>query len=144
MSTEPTRPAEHVIGPDDLCPCGQPQEGSGYCSYACFSEFEMGAPLMDADVPRPPAVEPVEPLTPSVGGTGSRTGEREAQGSAQAADLLDVVRDTHTQCDCDECLGKIAAAVLTAAAGSLRQLGHVAAADRLASTAKDLTEGATS
>ena len=46
--------AEHVLTPDDRCPCGQPQEGSGYCSYGCFSKFEMGstvepaAPLSDA------------------------------------------------------------------------------------------------
>jgi hypothetical protein len=48
MSTEPTR-AEHVLGPDDLCPCGQPQEGSGYCSYPCFSKYEMGAPLLSRE-----------------------------------------------------------------------------------------------
>jgi hypothetical protein len=84
MSTEPTRPAEHVITPDDRCPCGQPQEGSGYCSYACFSKYEMGSPLMDAETPRLPAVDAPQPLTPSVGGTGSRTGGLKAQGSAQA------------------------------------------------------------
>jgi hypothetical protein len=100
--------------------------------------------------------------------TETGTGGLKAQGSAQAiellprddqngdalegdlieqephADLLDAVRSVHRSCDCDDCLGEIAAAVLEAAAASLRRLGHTAAADRLASTARDLTEGATS
>jgi hypothetical protein len=32
--------AEHVLTPDDKCPCGQPQEGSGYCSYECYSKHD--------------------------------------------------------------------------------------------------------
>ena len=32
--------AEHILTPDDRCPCGQPQEGSGYCSYECYSKFD--------------------------------------------------------------------------------------------------------
>jgi hypothetical protein len=134
MSTEPTSP-------------GSIERGRAIAESMmdhATAEYRQRLAEERSGMPRPPAVEPVEPLSSSVGGTGSRTGGLKAQGSAQASDLLDVVRDTHTQCDCDECLGKIAAAVLKAAAGSLCQLGHVAAADRLASTAKDLTEGATS
>lgn len=31
---------EHVLTPDDRCPCGEPQEGSGYCSYECYSKHD--------------------------------------------------------------------------------------------------------
>jgi hypothetical protein len=105
MSTEPTHD-EHVIGPDDRCPCGQPQEGSGYCGYACFSKYEMGAPIVDADrvcafdgcgkdCPDPsettdaPAVEPVGPPA----GPERGTGEAGPETTAQAA-------------DCSRCNGK--------------------------------------
>jgi hypothetical protein len=47
-------PAEHVLTPDDKCPCGKPQTGSGYCSYECYSKHEpepasMGGPLSEAE-----------------------------------------------------------------------------------------------
>lgn len=34
--------AEHVITPDDPCPCGvvNDSSGSGYCSYECYSKFD--------------------------------------------------------------------------------------------------------
>jgi hypothetical protein len=34
--------AEHVITPDDRCPCNLVNDGSGsgYCSYECFSKFD--------------------------------------------------------------------------------------------------------
>lgn len=35
--------AEHVITPDDKCPCGKPQQGSGYCSYDCYSKHDAYA-----------------------------------------------------------------------------------------------------
>jgi hypothetical protein len=31
---------EHVLTADDRCPCGEPQEGSGYCSYGCYSKHD--------------------------------------------------------------------------------------------------------
>jgi hypothetical protein len=96
---------------------------------------------MTPEPPRLPAV--AHSGAPYTSGTGSDRGTSvgEAEKTAQAVDILDAVRDTHTQCDCDECLGTIAAAVLNAAARSLRHLGHDAAADRLDSTAKDLGDG---
>lgn len=56
MTAEQKR--EHVLTPDDKCPCGQPQEGSGYCSYECFSKFEMGAPIEHAPSIPVPAAQP--------------------------------------------------------------------------------------
>jgi hypothetical protein len=42
---------EHVLTPDDKCPCGKPQEGSGYCSYECYSKHEP--PVESTSVPTP-------------------------------------------------------------------------------------------
>jgi len=77
------RAAEHVLGPDDRCPCGEPQEGSGYCSYACFSKYEMGAPLVDAKVPHAPAVAAPEASATPVSGMGGLN----RHGGAQAVDI---------------------------------------------------------
>lgn len=93
------------------------------------------------EVPAEPAQEPATPPNAPDPSTDRGTGEPEAHARPQAADLLDAVRDAHTQCDCDECLGKIAAAVLNAAAASLRRLGHTAAATLLGHTADDMGDG---
>jgi hypothetical protein len=81
--------AEHVITPDDRCPCGEPQEGSGYCSYECFSKFEMGSIVEPApEMPRPPAVEALGAVEPSNADTGRGTGVREAHERSEAVELV--------------------------------------------------------
>ena len=76
-------------------------------------------------IPTPASGVPHEPAQIDADGlaAGKRgTGVREAEKPAQAADLIEAVRNAHTQCDCDECLGKIAAAVLNHGAASLHAI----------------------
>jgi hypothetical protein len=52
----------------------------------CSVCAERGRVERGSEMPRPPAVDAPQPLSPSVGGTGSRTGGLKAQGSAQAGE----------------------------------------------------------
>jgi hypothetical protein len=79
--------AEHVLTADDKCPCGQPQEGSGYCSYDCFSKYEMGSPIEPAEMPAVPAVAAAPGRTASERPE-TRTGVSETPSEAQAIEDL--------------------------------------------------------
>jgi hypothetical protein len=76
MSTEPTRPGSIERG-RLIAESMMDHATAGYRQRLA----EEGSGMPDA-----PAVEPVEPQSPSVGGTGSRTGGLNPEGSAQAAE----------------------------------------------------------
>jgi hypothetical protein len=174
MTSDRTR--EHVLTPDDKCPCGQPQEGSGYCSYECYSKFEMGAPIEPApSIPVPAAQSGAGDADTAGTETDRGTGERGPHGRSEAIEqgrqiamtAMDLAEaryrhergQVHRREHCEDCAREAVAAAARPvhyreAAASLRNYAHRGmhperfrafrdAADLLASTARDLTEGDT-
>jgi hypothetical protein len=86
MSSDRTR--VHVLTSDDKCPCGKPQEGSGFCSYECYSKYEMGAPIEPAPSIPVPAAQPGAGATDTAGTETDRgTGERGTHGRSEVVSI---------------------------------------------------------